>query len=166
MTIQGKCHGCGTLLQVPAETAGRVAKCPRCGAMFKVPATAVDPPNVSRAAETVASAAPAAETSQKIPVAPPAVAPKVSEEGDLAAMLGATDDRFAERRAKARPRPVPRRNSLRAVWLGGGVIALLAVALAAFSFWPRDTHRPKSDGGKKAGTKAVAAAKRKRPVDD
>src|SRR5262245_61998232 len=101
MPIQGKCHGCGKLLQVAEEFAGRVARCPHCGAAFKVPGAAATPPAGSPLAETavatpVSPAAPALPPYEShrptdIPAMPPAApATTVSplDAGDMGALLG------------------------------------------------------------------------------
>lgn len=81
MTIQGKCHGCGALLKVPSEFAGRVAKCPKCGAKFKVPAAATQ---AGAAVSTAAKLAAADDATEIIDVgSPPAPSsPKTVEMDD------------------------------------------------------------------------------------
>jgi hypothetical protein len=50
MPIEFRCSGCGKLLRVPTEAAGKQARCPACGLVLPVPATSTDaaaspPPN-------------------------------------------------------------------------------------------------------------------------
>src|SRR6266481_8984724 len=138
MPIQGKCHGCGKLLQVAEEYAGRVAKCPHCGATFKVPAPAATPPAGSPLAETavatplplVVPAQPARESlsAPAIPTAPseqpaPTAAALSPDSGNMGALLGGVEDRLAARRAPARSRPAARKKSSRPMWLAGGIAA-------------------------------------------
>src|SRR5262249_11928496 len=123
MPIQGKCRGCGKLLQVAEAYAGRVARCPHCGATFKVPGAAATPPAGSPLAETVvatpgspaAPALPPREPSGPAQIPATSSVPPVSspDAGDLGALLGGVEDRLASRRAKSSARPAARKKSSR-----------------------------------------------------
>jgi S1-C subfamily serine protease/peroxiredoxin len=180
MPIQGKCHGCGKLLQVAEEYAGRVAKCPHCGATFKVPAAAATAPAGSPRAETavatpLAAAAPALSPRESpaptgIPTAPseqltPAAADSSPDSSDMGALLGGVEDRLAARRAPARSRPAARRKSSRPIWLTGGIAALIVAGLLAFSFWPKDTGKAPATAHGKARSKKGTTGKKPRVRD-
>jgi S1-C subfamily serine protease/peroxiredoxin len=155
MPIQGRCHGCGKLLQVAEEYAGRIARCPHCGAAFKVPGAAATTPAAgsplveTAVATPVPSAAPALPPREshppaEIPAAPsatPSAAAASPDTGDMGALLGAVEDRLAARRAKPSARPAARKKSLQPVWLAGGIAALVVVVLMAFSFWPKNKDK-------------------------
>src|SRR5262245_46108817 len=175
MPIQGKCHGCGKLLQVAEEYAGRVARCPHCGAAFKVPGAAITPSAGSPLAETaiatpVSPAAPLLPPREshgptEIPAAPPAApATAVSspDAGDMGALLGGVEDRLASRRAKSSARPAARKKSSQPVWLAGGIAALVVVGLLAFSFWPKDKGKPPATADGKARSKKGTTGKKQR----
>jgi S1-C subfamily serine protease/peroxiredoxin len=175
MPIQGKCRGCGKLLQVAEEFAGRVARCPHCGAAFKVPGAATTPPTGSPLAETaiatpVSSAAPALPPREspgptEIPAAPsvatsPAAA--ASAPDDMGALLGGLEDRLASRRTKSSTRHAGRKKSAQPVWLTGGIAALVVAGLLAFSFWPKDKGHPPATADRKARSRRGTTGKKPR----
>ena len=159
MTIQGKCSGCGTPLQLPLEAAGRVAKCPQCGATFKVPVPAGQQPDAAFAAP-LPVAAPAAEGPTEFLSAISGSRP--AQETPLATVASSeidsgSDDRFAGRRSMLRARAAGRKKTWRKVKLVAGVMAGLAAAAVALTFWP--TSKAKETVASKTKTKQAVATK-------
>lgn len=134
MPIQGACHGCGTLLQVPDQFAGQMAKCPRCGATFFVGGTspAAAPPAVSptipAAVPPVAPAVPLPESTPDFASAP--AAPSIEDS------LPTFDEPLNPTLSRASRHKSRKSNSRRPLMMGG-VVAALALAIAAWVFWPQ-----------------------------
>jgi len=92
MAIQSECAGCGTLLQVANEHAGKKARCPQCGFIYSVPSGhgAEGSVGSARATEQPAEDAPTSEDQWWVR----------TEEGDEYGPVGrrTLDDWFAENR--------------------------------------------------------------------
>ena len=158
MAIQGKCFGCGTLLQLPAEAAGRVAKCPKCGVSFKVPMVTGHQPAAAPAPPAPAAVGPAELSSTVSESQPVRECPLVTVENAVSDSAGfdmSDDDRFAGRRSAMRARAAGRTKTWRKVGLVGGCLLGVVVLAIAWTNWPRPRAKQNTVGAAK-GNKAVA----------
>jgi hypothetical protein len=122
MAIQFSCAGCGNILRVGDEMAGRKGKCPRCGLVNQVPFAdgSLPPPMVPAAPFPAAAIAPT-------PVTPPAAQPAPYVEPAPMDVGGPFEVSAAPRKKKNK--------LLLPLLIGGGVLGLLLLCCAPLGYF-------------------------------